>query len=469
MSAIDQLAGRRILFLNWRDLSNPAAGGAESYAEQIGVRLARAGAQITLFTSTYPQAIPYDWGSGYLVIREGGRFGVYRAAARHLKRYGHQYDAVVDFQNGIPFFSPFWLPRSTAVICVIHHVHQAQFNMYFPWPLSLVGRFLESTAARRVYRDRLYIAVSPSTRAEMRHQLRFSEPVQIVPNGIAVAETTASPRSPTPLIAVVTRLTAHKQLHHLVEAVPALVRRWPDLKVVIGGTGPARDDLLAQTQRLGLEQVVSFPGRVSEQVKTDLLSSAWLTVAPSLAEGWGLTVLEANALGTPAMGYDVPGLRDAVRHGQTGWLVPPADGLSTAIEGALEELENPARRQFLAEQARAWAANFTWDASAERFARAVLSEIKHRKRGKISRRSVDLATVATWSSGDLDDLERRLRKELRVTDIISRDVDGLTVLLTGCDEIDAANALRRAQVAPVKLRLATTTSVLCGTARDDSV
>jgi hypothetical protein len=190
---------------------------------------------------------------------------------------------------------------------------------------------------------------------------------------------------------------------------------------------------------------------------------------PPLAEGWGLTVLEANALGTPAMGYDVPGLRDAVRHGQTGWLVPPADGLSTAIEGALEELENPARRQFLAEQARAWAANFTWDASAERFARAVLSEIKHRKRGKISRRSVDLATVATWSSGDLDDLERRLRKELRVTDIISRDVDGLTVLLTGCDEIDAANALRRAQVAPVKLRLATTTSVLCGTARDDSV
>jgi glycosyltransferase involved in cell wall biosynthesis len=466
---VEQLAGRRILFLNWRDLANPAAGGAESYTEQIARRLASAGAQITLVTSSYRGAAPYDWANGYLVIRKGGQYGVYLAAARHLRRHRHQYDAVVDFQNGIPFFSPLWLPRSTPVICVIHHVHQAQFDMYFPWPLNRVGRFLESTAARQVYQDRLYVAVSPSTRAEIRHQLRINDPVQIVPNGIAVAAAAPSPRPTAPAIAVVTRLTQHKQLDHLVRAVPALRERWPGLTVVIAGTGPARDGLVALARSLGLEQAVTFPGRVSEQAKSDLLSAAWLTVAPSLAEGWGLTVLEANALGTPALAYDVPGLRDAVRDGLTGWLVPPVGDLSRALMSALEELHDPGRRQLFADRARAWAANFTWDASAERFARALLSEIKQSERGITSRRAVDLATVASWSAGDLDDLEQRLRKELRVTDVVTRRTDGLTVLLTGCDEIDAASALRRAEVSPMSLRLATTASVLCGTARDLSV
>ena len=470
MSVLGQLAGRRILFLNWRDLSNPAAGGAEAYAEQIARRFARAGALLTLFTSRYEDALPYDWANGYLVVREGGRFGVYRAAARHLQRYGHRYDAVVDFQNGIPFFAPLWVPTGTAIICVMHHVHQAQFDMYFRWPLNHVGRFLEGRATRRVYRGRQFVAVSPSTRAEMRRQLSLREPVQIVPNGINSLPTSRPTCSPTPTIAVVTRLTPHKQLHHLVEAVPDLLRRWPDLHVDIAGTGPARDSLLAQVRRLGVEQIVSLPGRVSEDVKSDLLSRAWLTVAPSLAEGWGLTVLEANTLGTPAVAYDVPGLRDAVRNGRTGWLVPPGGGLSTAVMCALEELEQPLRRRFFADQAQAWASTFSWDASADRFARVLLSEIKHRElNSPPRRRAIDLATVATWPPGDLDDVERRLQKGLRVTDTIRRDTDGLRVLLTGCDEIGAAKALRRAQVSPAGLRLATTTSVLCGGSRDDPV
>ena len=467
MSAAAQLAGRRVLFLNWRDLSNPAAGGAEAYAEQIARRFADAGALVTLFTSRYQDAPLYDWANGYLVIREGGRFGVYPAAARHLERYGDRYDAIVDFQNGIPFFAPLWAPTRTPVVCVVHHVHQSQFDMYFRWPLNHLGRFLEGRATRRVYRNRPFVAVSPSTRAEMRRQLRLRGQVHIVPNGIDPLPPSSVPRSLAPAIAVVTRLVPHKRLHLLVAAVPDLLRRWPDLRVDIAGTGPARDALLTQVRRLGLEQAVNLPGRVSEQIKSDLLSRAWLTVAPSLAEGWGLTVLEANTLGTPAMAYDVPGLRDAVRHGRTGWLVSPDCDLSTALIDALEELHAPARCRFFADQAQAWAARFSWDASADRLARVLLSEIRHRELGSSSpRRAVDLATLASWPPGDLDDVERRMRKGLRVTDTISRGPDGLRVLLTGCDEVGAAKALRRTQVSPAELRLATASWVLCGTGED---
>jgi glycosyltransferase involved in cell wall biosynthesis len=470
MPALEAMAGRRILFLNWRDLGNPAAGGAEAYAEQIARRFSRAGVMLTLFTSRYDNAPPHDWANGYLVVREGGRFGVYRAAARYLHRYGRQYDAIVDFQNGIPFFAPRWVPDSTAVVCVVHHVHQAQFNMHFRWPFNHVGRFLEGRATRRVYRGHPFVAVSTSTRAEMRRQLGIREPVYVVPNGITPLPRSHASRSTSPNIAVVTRLVPHKQLQLLVQAVPALLRRWPDLHVDIAGTGPQRDSLVAQVRELGLERAVTLPGWVSEQEKSDLLSRAWLTVAPSAAEGWGLTVLEANSLGIPALAYDVPGLRDAVRDGQTGWLVPAGRDLAAPLTHALDELSDPRRGRSFAERARAWAGSFSWDASADRLANVLLAEMRFRELGGVSqRRTIDLAAVASWPSGDLDNVEQRLRKGLRLTDTIIRDESGLTVLLAGCDEVGAARALERAQVTPSGLRLATTRWVLSGRGEDDSV
>jgi glycosyltransferase involved in cell wall biosynthesis len=464
VNVLEQFAGRQILFLNWRDLANPAAGGAEAYCEQIARRFAAVGCRLTLFTSAYQDAPPYDWANGYLVVRKGSRFGVYLAAARHIRRYGRRYDAIVDFQNGIPFFAPLWAPADTAVTCVVHHVHQDQFGMYFPWPVSVVGRLLEGRASRRVYRDRPFVAVSPSTRAEMRRQLRFRGPISIIPNGIDPLPPGRGQRSPVPLIAVVTRLVPHKQLHLLVEAVPELLRRWPALQVEIAGSGPARETLQRKVRELGVEGSVRLPGRVAEQYKSDLLSQAWLTVAPSLAEGWGLTVLEANAMGTPALAYDVPGLRDSVRDKVTGWLVPPGNALAAPLTSALEELTDPARQDLMAEQCRAWARAFSWDVTAERLARVVLSDIMRTEQGSPSRRrATDLMTVASWRLDQVDeDMEQRLRKTLRTTDVIVQGEHGLSVLLAGCDEVGAATALQRVPVPPAWLRLATTEDVLRG-------
>lgn len=466
MSALGRFAGRRILLLNWRDRFNPQAGGAEEYAEQIARRFADAGALLTLFTSQYEGAPPYDWAREYLVVREGGRFGVYLAAARHLQRHGCRYDAIIDFQNGIPFFAPLWA-SAIPIICVVHHVHQKQFDMYFRWPVNRVGRLLEGRVSRGVYRNVPFIAVSPSTRAEMRHQLGFRGPIHIVPNGVDPLSPGRLPRSPAPSIAVVTRLVPHKQLHLLLDAVPALLSRWPDLHVDIAGTGPARADLISRVRWLELENTVNLPGRVSEQRKSDLLNRAWLTVAPSLAEGWGLTVLEANTLGTPAVAYDVPGLRDSVRDGRTGWLLPANHDLTQALIDALGELADSARRCSYATESKRWAQHFSWDASAERLARVLLSELRWRRHGRPSRRrAVDISTIASWPTEAMSVLDGNLHRTLRLTDALNLSEDGIRALLNGCDEVGAAQALRRTRVPPTSLHLATTTQVLCGTGED---
>jgi glycosyltransferase involved in cell wall biosynthesis len=461
MSVLSQLAGRRILFLNWRDRANPAAGGAESYTEAVAGRFADAGAAVTLFTSAFSGGEPYDWSNGYLVIRRGGRFGVYAAAARHLRRYADQYDAVIDFQNGIPFFAPLWGPQKLPVVCVIHHVHQQQFDVYFRWPMNLVGRLLEGRASRIVYRDRPMVAVSPSTRAQMRQQLRFRGHVHIVPCGITVPKAVSFQKSGRPSIAVVTRLVPHKRFDHLIAAVPELLGKWPELRVVVAGDGEAREALIDQVQRLGLQDVVKLPGRVSEEVKAELLGMAWLTVAPSAAEGWGLTVIEANALGTPSVAYDVPGLRDSIRHGTTGWLVRDGETMAEAISEALHELSDEDGRAQFGAAAQTWARSFSWDKTAVRLAGVLLAEMSYRPLGTGERRrTVDLATIASWPAELADEIVPVLKSGLRSTDIVVSDSNGVRALLTGCDEIGAVKALSRISVPFPGLHLATRAGVL---------
>lgn len=463
MDALDKLAGRRILFLNWRDLRNPDAGGAEVYAEQIASRFSHAGAHVTLFTSDFATAAPNDWDRDYLVIRDGGRLGVYRAAARHLRKYGDRYDAIVDCQNGIPFFSPLWTPKTAATVGVVHHVHQDQFDMYLPWPANRIGRLLEGPIATKVYGDRPFVAVSPSTRAEMRRRLHVRGPIHVVPNGVSTPPSSTALRSVSPSIGVVTRIVPHKRLHLLVRAVPELLRIWPDLRVTIAGTGPGLAQLEQEVRRLGIESVVDLPGRVTEQEKSDLLRSAWLTVVPSLAEGWGLTVLEANALGTPAVAFDVPGLQDSVRDGRTGWLVPSEDDLTPTLIQALRQLGDPAREAAIRAECLRWARGFTWDATSERLARVLLGEMA-RKQLNVSwhRRAIDLSTVVTGSAADPEAAGHVLEATLRITDPWSIHEGGFRALLGGCDETEAMRVLHRADLHPVRLRLASRADILYG-------
>ncbi|MCX5388916.1 glycosyltransferase family 4 protein [Streptomyces sp. NBC_00094] len=466
-TALDRLARTDLAFLNWRDPAHPDAGGAEAYCWEIARRFAAAGAHVTLVSSRYPGSRALEYRDGIRIVRGGGTFGVYAAAAAHLLRNRHAYDAVIDFQNGIPFFSPLFTPRWTADICVIHHVHQHQFDTRFHWPMNAVGRVLEKQVSRRVYRGRPVVVVSPSTREGARRELGFGNPLHIVPNGRpgAAASAPAGRRSDGPAVTVVSRLVPQKRVDLILRAVPALLRRRPELRVDICGDGPEAEALRKLAAGLGIASAVVFHGHVTEERKQELFHHAWLTVVPSVAEGWGLAVIEANTVGTPALAFDVPGLRDAIRPGVNGWLLDPDAELADGIAGALDELSAPEARRLAAARCRAWAAAFSWDHSAERLAQVVLEDLQRIHRHRRSRRSVnDLSVVTRFSSPDPDATERAVRNSLRQTDAWSRDGNVFRVLLHGCDEVRALGALRRLDVAEADVTLASGHDVLVGSA-----
>lgn len=364
----------KIAVLNWRDSTHPEAGGAELYCESVARELVASGHDVTLVTSRSPSTAAREQRDGYRIVRRGGRFTLYPWVLLWLLRHRHRVEGVIDSQNGIPFFSPLVVRRRVPVVLLMHHVHQDQFALYFGPIMARVGRWLESTAARRVYGRRAVAAVSPSTRAAVRTRLRLRGPVHLAPCGLsAVTAPSVTSRSAAPRVVCVGRLVPHKRLDLLLDALPAVLVGAPGLTVDLVGDGQDRDALAAQASRLGLGGVVTLHGRVSDAERDALLAAAWLTVNPTQGEGWGLSVLEANQVGVPAVAFSVEGLRDSVLPGETGWLVDeggPAgrtarvERLAETVSAALAELADPAPAARLRRATTAWAAGFRWDRTA---------------------------------------------------------------------------------------------------------
>jgi glycosyltransferase involved in cell wall biosynthesis len=267
----------------------------------------------------------------------------------------------------------------------VHHVHDAQFTTHFNRPMAALGRWLEGPAARWVYRRCPAVAVSQSTVAAMRSRLRWSGPIEVIHNGVTVTtegfqalslppaltlgEAVDAPpalRLEAPLVAprlvAVGRLVRHKRLERVAGLVDELIETWPGIEVHIVGRGPDERRLREFVATLRHADSVHLHGHLPEPAKNRLLQTARLHLTASQGEGWGLSVLEAAALGVPTVAYDVDGLRDAIRDGVTGWLVANGATLAETVSGALKELDaDPARAAGVRAACVAWAGEFDWE------------------------------------------------------------------------------------------------------------
>lgn len=396
--SVTRLDGLRIAVLNWRDPWQPVAGGAEEYAWQISRQLLARGAHVTFATSRTAGQRRAQRRGGIAIRRMGGKYSRYPLVLAWLALHRGAFDAVIDCMNGIPFFSPLVLPRRTPVVCVVHHVHDRQFFVHFPPWLAGIGAFLEGPVSRLVYRNQTVATVSPSTVAAMRRRLHWTGPIHVIPNGCPQARTDPARTDPVtvdpvdvhpvlsqrprpdaepaePVLVCVGRLVVHKRVRQVVDLAAELRTRWPRLVLHIVGRGLEFEPLREYVARLGAGEYVRMHGFMPQEDKDALVSSAHLHVSASRFEGWGLSVIEAAALGVPTLAYDVDGLRDAIRDGETGWLVGGGELLVDVADRALKELSDPRRRAELAAACRRWSALFTWAGSGERMAALLADEL----------------------------------------------------------------------------------------------
>jgi glycosyltransferase involved in cell wall biosynthesis len=166
-----------------------------------------------------------------------------------------------------------------------------------------------------------------------------------------------------PTLVFMGRIRKAKLPDHALAAFGEVRRQIPRTKLLVLGDGYLRQDL---ENRWGNGNGVRFFGHVSEAKKVELLSQAHVALIPGVREGWGQVVIEANACGTPAVGYNIPGIRDSIRDGETGLLTHEntPTGLSEQVMRLFRDDEF---RTKLSINALAWANEFSWDDSARKF------------------------------------------------------------------------------------------------------
>jgi glycosyltransferase involved in cell wall biosynthesis len=364
---------RRLLFVAWRDLANRRAGGSEVLVDRLAGGMIERGDQVSLLCGG-PSAP-----RSYNVVRSGGTYSQFVRAPVTYWRHLRDSDLVVEVCNGMPFLTPLWSGRPQ--ICLVNHVHTDLWRMMFPRPVAAGGIFAESRVMPWVHRDNLFLTVSNSTADALREIGIADGRIRQICNGV-VQPDPLTPRSTEPLFLALGRLTEYKRIDLLLK-LWGRVRQVVGGKLVIAGDGPER----ARLEAMGVPDVV-FTGRVGEEEKHRLLCSAWMLLHPALIEGWGIVITEAAIRGTPAIGFDVPGLHDSVVNGQTGLLVKNEGQFASAWASLALDRE---RANAMGAVARERAERLHWSAAVEGFARVAdeaLARAAQEARRPVSRRRV---------------------------------------------------------------------------------
>lgn len=358
----------KILALNWNDLKNPYGGGAEVHLEELLRRLAKAGHEVTLFCSGFKDCKPEETVEGIRIIRRGNRFNFNLVAPFHLRRLVNEndFDILVEDINKIPFYTPLYLKIKTLV--VVPHLFATtvfhEINFVLGSYIYLAERPLIP-----VYRGLPFNVISESTADDMVERGIPREDISVVHCGIdrdCYKPDSSVLKYDEPTILYLGRIKKYKSIQHLISALPLVKRKLPAARLKVVGAGDYVQELKSLAAAVGCKEDIEFPGFVSQDEKVEILRRSHVAVLPSLKEGWGLTNIEANAVGTTVVAADSPGLRDSVQDGETGFLYEYGN-IEQLAGKLLMILSDDVLRARLEEGGLKWADQFNWDKAAAKF------------------------------------------------------------------------------------------------------
>ncbi len=363
----------KILALNWNDQKNPFAGGAEVHLEELLRRLVTYGHEVTLVCSGWPGCAETEVIEGVRIIRAGQRH-YFNLVVPFLLRdlvKREQFDILVEDINKIPFYTPWYLTMKTLV--VIPHLFA---TTVFQEINAIIGSYiyLAEKPLLSVYGKFRFNVISESTADDMVARGLPRDRVSVIHCGIDRKTYCVDPSSTKydqPTILYLGRLKKYKSIQHLIVAFAKIKPTIKDARLMIVGAGDYQPSLELLCRSLGVTSDVEFTGFVPTADKLIRMRRAHVCVLPSIREGWGLTNIEANAVGTTVIAANSPGLRDSVRDGETGFLYEygNTDQLADRLTRILTNVE---LRKKLETGGLAWAEKFSWDTAARQFEQLVI-------------------------------------------------------------------------------------------------
>jgi len=332
----------KILWMTWKDGRHPQAGGAEVVNEELAKRLVQNGHEVVFLTGGFVGCEKEETKDGFRIIRLGGRFSVYwHAFGYYRKNLQGWADLVIDEMNTMPFFASYYVKEKN--IMFVHQLCREIWFYQFPFPFGLIGYMIEPVYLWMLRKNKV-ITVSESTKKDL---MRFGfkeDNINIISEGIEmkpVENLESVGKYEKTTVLSLGSVRPMKRTLDQIKAFEIAKVEIPDLRLKIAGDmgGKYGEKVLDYISKSRYNEDMECLGRVDDEKKIELMQKSHLITVTSVKEGWGLIVTEANSQGTPAAVYNVDGLRDSVKNGETGILAKknnPA-GLAEAIIGILSD------------------------------------------------------------------------------------------------------------------------------------
>ncbi|MEX2007744.1 MAG: glycosyltransferase family 4 protein [Candidatus Levyibacteriota bacterium] len=359
----------RILILNWRDIKNPSSGGAEVLTHEIAKRWSTWGYEVSHFSSYFKGAKKEEIIDGVKIIRRGNpdarhfHRSVHFMAFLYYKKNKNKFDVVIDEIHGLPFFTPLYVKKKkVALIC---EVANEIWDVNFPFPFNKIGKLIEKNYFR-FYKKEPFLTISNSTKNDLIKFGVSKKNITVLPMGITLPKKLPNfKKEKKPTMVFVGRLLKAKGIEDAIEVGKILKQDLPDIRLWVIGRGEEEYEkkLKSKAKESGLQKSVLFQGFVKQDKKFELISRSHVLVVPSTKEGFGLTVPEAGIVGTPAVAYNVGGLRDIIQNGRNGFVVD-INPSSMAL-GIKRILANDSLYKRLQEGATISAKKLDWDNTAK--------------------------------------------------------------------------------------------------------
>lgn len=366
----------KVLVINWRDLKNPEAGGAEIHIDEI-LKRKPADWHVDFVSASFKGSTPVEEMNGYTVYRFPNNalfnFTFYYYWNKILKK--NNYDLVIDDISKIPLATPLFI-KNCPILAIQHHIHGKSLFKQLSYPMAFYVYQMEKFLLR-FYTKTPLVAVSESTKNELVQKYSFQK-IVVSHNGIDFDSLKGAYRKDAlkaPILLYFGRLKKYKRVDHCIEVLKIVKNTLPEARLWVAGKGDDEMRLKNLVQEENLTESVDFLGFVSEADKSRLFSEAFLFLLPSEKEGWGISVIEANAGGLPAIGYNIEGLRDSIKQGETGYLIENGNAALMA-EAVLDLWKDTNRYKKLSESAYQWASGFSWDNMAKSFYNIALKTVQ---------------------------------------------------------------------------------------------
>jgi glycosyltransferase involved in cell wall biosynthesis len=361
-----------ILIFSWRGPGHPHAGGAEIVTHEYAKAWVTHGYSVTVFTSAFPDAESLQVIDGVTYIRRGSEIiSVQIHACVWYLTQNTRYDIVFDHFHGIPFFTPLYV--HTKRVGFIHELAKNVWGMnslpsYVSWIPALIGPIAEPFIFKLFYKDTPFITVSESTAKDLEDVGIKRSNINILANGIQVpSKLPRTKKQKNKTITYLGPLAKDKGYDLALDVFGKLYKKDKSYRFWMIGKGGDEEISNAKkiAKELGIAKAVTFWGYVSQSMKFKLLAQSHILINPSAHEGWGLVNIEANAVSTPVIAFDVSGNRDSIIADRTGLLVPYAN-INMMAEKINALLLDTQKYSLMQKSSQKWSSKFAWNTSIKK-------------------------------------------------------------------------------------------------------